>query len=727
MNTIKLVVLFSFLCFYGSLRSQTYSWVNTCKETDYGKKCVTVDALGNVYFSGTIASASMVFGSTTLTNISSMQSSNKHDIFIVKCDPNGSVLWAKTLGGTGDEIVTDLKTDANNNLFLGGAFTSSVATAGTVSVTKSTGNFDYNGMLFKFDSNGNALWGRQVGSAISETVVAIAVNTLNNVYILGNYLATFSAGTTTLSTTSGNIFLIGYDSNGNLLNAFSYGTPNVTNQTVTDLCSDGSNNLIVTGGFNTSSVVIGSTTLTNNNSTLFQPSALIFKVNSLGAVSWAKTFANFGNGTGGSGKGNLPTTVTSDSQGNIVMAGRFWGDFGGYLTVGTTTLAINNSLSNMFVVKIDPLGNFLWAKKDNGTSSNFTYPYGICVSSLNEILISGASANNFSFGTQTITLSQGGAAAFILRLNSAGNSNFIISPFGSTSSSYFPDATDVCIDSQGNIYSAGGFNSTTLQFGSLPQLTNPNYLYVAYLTKLGPCSVPLAPTNITPSSNLQICAGKNSVLSVASTASVSWYQTISGTVSVGSGTIFNSPSLQAGTYTYYAEARSCTVSGNRTAITITVFPLPNISVITSTSSLCAGESATLTASGAGTFTWSNGGTQNTIVVSPTITTTYSVVGTSVNGCESSTQLTQNVTNCLDVGFANSIAKQSLLTYPNPITGNLTIESFRETTIILYNVMGEVVLKQKILPGKTAVDLTLAPQGLYILEEQYGFNTRLIKK
>lgn len=61
----------------------------------------------------------------------------------------------------------------------------------------------------------------------------------------------------------------------------------------------------------------------------------------------------------------------------------------------------------------------------------------------------------------------------------------------------------------------------------------------------------------------------------------------------------------------------------------TVYPIPNLTVTTTTNTICAGESVTLTASGASSYTWMPGGiTSPSIVVSPIVTTSYTVYGMS---------------------------------------------------------------------------------------------------
>lgn len=62
-----------------------------CTAMDYGN-AVTTDSQGNCYITGYFTSASMVFGSYTLTN------AGNEDVFFVKYSPAGNVIWAKSAG-----------------------------------------------------------------------------------------------------------------------------------------------------------------------------------------------------------------------------------------------------------------------------------------------------------------------------------------------------------------------------------------------------------------------------------------------------------------------------------------------------------------------------------------------------------------------------------------------------------------------------------------------------
>lgn len=95
------------------------------------------------------------------------------------------------------------------------------------------------------------------------------------------------------------------------------------------------------------------------------------------------------------------------------------------------------------------------------------------------------------------------------------------------------------------------------------------------------------------------------------------------------------------TYTVVGTGASGCVS-NPVLVSVTVNPSPALTVSASPTPICAGSSSTLTANGASTYVWSTGGTGANIVVNPTVTTVYSVTGTSASGCTTVATFTLNV-------------------------------------------------------------------------------------
>jgi len=101
---------------------------------------------------------------------------------------------------------------------------------------------------------------------------------------------------------------------------------------------------------------------------------------------------------------------------------------------------------------------------------------------------------------------------------------------------------------------------------------------------------------------------------------------------------------------------------------ITIHATPQVSA-SPNQTITLGESVTLTASGAATYSWSpsaglNIATGSTVIATPNITTTYTVTGTDANQCSSSATVVVTVNSNLSV---EDLTKQKIAVYPNPST------------------------------------------------------------
>lgn len=89
------------------------------------------------------------------------------------------------------------------------------------------------------------------------------------------------------------------------------------------------------------------------------------------------------------------------------------------------------------------------------------------------------------------------------------------------------------------------------------------------------------------------------------------------------------------TYTISGTSVEGCVSAATATLSLTVNALPTLT-ISGSASLCVGQTGTLTATGANTYTWSPNTVTNNISVSPLVNTTYTVTGTDLNGCINNT-------------------------------------------------------------------------------------------
>ncbi|MCC6371812.1 MAG: T9SS type A sorting domain-containing protein [Bacteroidia bacterium] len=140
-----------------------------------------------------------------------------------------------------------------------------------------------------------------------------------------------------------------------------------------------------------------------------------------------------------------------------------------------------------------------------------------------------------------------------------------------------------------------------------------------------PCSLNQPSVNISASSST-VCLGNTVTLTASGANSYSWS-------SGPSNPVFT---LSPGTNGVYSVTGSNTLTGCASTQTqaVTVLPTPILGILSGSLSVCSGNTVYLAALGADTYQWSNGATSSLVVVSPTLSTTYSVVGSNTSGCSS---------------------------------------------------------------------------------------------
>jgi hypothetical protein len=138
----------------------------------------------------------------------------------------------------------------------------------------------------------------------------------------------------------------------------------------------------------------------------------------------------------------------------------------------------------------------------------------------------------------------------------------------------------------------------------------------------------VGPLQVTGAGPGTICAGSAATLSVSAAGATQFtWQPLNATTTTSNYNVF--PQVNT-VYTITASNGTCSGVTN---ITLTAYPIPTISAIVTPTSICPGESATLTASGGNNYTWSPmSSSLVSVVVSPTASSPYSVVGDNSFGC-----------------------------------------------------------------------------------------------
>lgn len=216
---------------------------------------------------------------------------------------------------------------------------------------------------------------------------------------------------------------------------------------------------------------------------------------------------------------------------------------------------------------------------------------------------------------------------------------------------------------------------------------------------------PPAITSIT--TNGAICSNQPFILQPTITGTSPFTYTWTGSGSFSSNSV-SSPTVTNASGNYVLTVTNgC---GTATlAVTATVTPAPTLSVVASASVVCAGQSVTLTASGATSYSWT-GGISNGVSFTPTTTASYTVTGTA-GSCSNTAVRTITVDNC--TGIREVTHNNNLQIYPNPSTGMFHISSTTEfSEITVYNLLGEICYSEKANGSKASIDLSAQTKGVY---------------
>lgn len=149
---------------------------------------------------------------------------------------------------------------------------------------------------------------------------------------------------------------------------------------------------------------------------------------------------------------------------------------------------------------------------------------------------------------------------------------------------------------------------------------------------------------VVPPSDTIICAGQVTTLTAGNVASSYIWNTGQTSTSI---TV--TPPI---TTTYSLTSSGNCSNDNSATITISVNPAPYVNVSSANPSLCVGQTHTLIVTGTAiSYKWNTGQTYPSIIVTPTITTTYSVTGTGNNGCKTTQTITMYSPN-INISISN---------------------------------------------------------------------------
>jgi len=223
---------------------------------------------------------------------------------------------------------------------------------------------------------------------------------------------------------------------------------------------------------------------------------------------------------------------------------------------------------------------------------------------------------------------------------------------------------------------------------------------------------PLPEITITTSDST-ICNGDSATLTASGGATYLWNTTDTSAV------IPFSPDI---TTTYTVNVTSAEGCSNTASTTITVNPLPTAEINSSDSTICAGDSVTLTASGGATYLWNTADTAAAITVVPDSTTTYTVTVTDAEGCNASNNVTVTAICANITGRTMYAGKANAGTAPNAPTYDSRNYDINKEIVILKNQSGTEIARDT-SDANGAFSFSNVDNGIYtLMYDKYAADT-----
>lgn len=441
MKRLTLAFSFLFLSCFLLAQSPTWQWAESSQGSGSDNaNAVTTDPSGNVIVAGFFYSPTVSFGTFTLTN------TGNYDLFVVKYDASGNVLWARSGGGTYDEVGCGITCDASGNIYVTGYFYSPVMTAAGFSLTNSGAGDCF---VIKYNPNGVEQWLTKIGDSGDENGLAIACDISGNVNVTGFFQSPqLAAGSYSLTNAgSRDVFVISLNSAGLVVNALSFGDSG--NEAGEGITSDSAGNIYVSGYFFSPTLTVGVTTLSSAGS----------------SDGFTAAFDNAGNPVWATNSGgaynDASYAITCDAAGNIYTTGAYLSPV---FATGSFTFA-NAGANDLFVTKYTPAGNIVWTKACGGGQDDIGY--GITCDAAGNVYVTGH-FHSPSIAIGSTTLSNAGVGdMYVFKCDPLGNFLLVESAGGFTDDG----GSAVACDPAGNLYVTGYFFSNSVSFSAIV-LTN---------------------------------------------------------------------------------------------------------------------------------------------------------------------------------------------------------------------------------------------------------------
>jgi Secretion system C-terminal sorting domain len=412
-RTYGIVSTLFFSCFFHNLHAQnpTLVWAKTYGGSKIDLPYAITITKDNKY---------LVTGRTSSSDVDVGSNLGLSDVWLLKLDETGNILWKKSYGGSGGESMYAIAQTLDNGFIMVGTTSSRDG-----DVTENKGGFD--GWVIKIDSIGRIQWQKTIGGSNDESFWSV-FQTQNGDYILGGY-STSNDKDFPQNAGEEDMWILKLGNQGNIVWKKHIGG------SMYDYFAQITN-------IDDKTFAIAGTTESRDGDMVGAYGDFSAKMDSSGNIVWKKSL----------GFPNQPLGLQffyglTMSQKNIVSVGMK------IIERGTSPPKLSYSW-DFLITKCDTAGNRLWSKYFGGTDTEKAT--NVHALSNGDLLVSGYTQSD----DLDVTGSNGGIDFWVIRIDSLGNLKNANCYGGSQEDQCYASA----IDKQGNLILVGYSTSSNGTF-----------------------------------------------------------------------------------------------------------------------------------------------------------------------------------------------------------------------------------------------------------------------
>lgn len=292
--------------------------------------------------------------------------------------PAPSYQWARSMGDIGRDIGRAICTDQQGNVIVAGYFQEKI----TLFQTSYQGRGMDDLLLIKLDASGNIIWAKTAGGPLSDMAYGVATDRSGNIYLTGTFDSmAFFDNKVLFSYGKTDAFLAKYSPDGEIIWVQKAGGPDTDAAMAVAVDKEGS--AYITGRFERFAA-FGTTIITSSG--FFD--VFFAKYHRDGTLAWVKKAGGI--------KEDVGLGIAVDTFGNCYATGYF----NETIDFQTDVLTTPSVSSEIFIVKIDSMGKYDWARQAGSLRGDAAY--AIAVDEQRNSYITGYFADRAYFGQHTL-------------------------------------------------------------------------------------------------------------------------------------------------------------------------------------------------------------------------------------------------------------------------------------------------------------------------------------